>query len=110
MTEEPQRAKLDFSDFGREVQTQKRPAVDKATTAAAVDDARRAGFTARSDRVKVDGRSLRRTGRSAQLNIKVKPETRVAFFEMALDFHDTQEFVDHLLMLYARKRKNKSGD
>ena len=39
--------------------------------------ASKAGFTSRTG-VKVDGRSLRRTGRDAQLNAKVEPDVKDA--------------------------------
>ena len=42
------------------------------------------GFTSRqTERVKIDGRSLRRTSRKYQLNISVTAETRDRFWQLA---------------------------
>ncbi|GBR28286.1 hypothetical protein AA3271_2761 [Gluconobacter japonicus NBRC 3271] len=88
-------------DFGAAVDsiTPRRPKIDKSTTSAAIADAAQAGFTGRSDKVNIDGRSLRKSGRTAQLNIKLRPETKAQFLERAQAFPNTEDFVRHLLSL-----------
>ncbi|MCE2576711.1 hypothetical protein [Komagataeibacter sp. FNDCR2] len=99
MSQEPRpSAKLDFSDF-TDVPI-KRPPVDKAITHQAINEAAKAGFTARTDTVKIDGRSLRRTGRTAQMNMKVLPETKARFQKHLVKFGSSDEFLKFLLDLY----------
>lgn len=93
-------AKLDFSEFTET--PVKRTPVDKATTHQAINDAAKAGFTARSDTVKIDGRTLRRTGRTAQMNMKVLPETKARFQKHLTKFGSSDEFLKFLLDLYDR--------
>lgn len=69
------------------------------------DEARRIaeanGFTARTTQApspKVDGRSLRSRGRTGQLNISVKPETKDAFWRFA-SAHGYEAGEDALLAL-----------
>ena len=77
--------------------TSKPKTVSAPTMAAAVADARAAGFTGRADGVKIDGRTLRRTGRTAQLNFRVTPETRDGIVKAASAFPSTEEFFRYVL-------------
>ncbi len=93
--------KIDFSELTDNNRAQQ-PRIDSITARAAIEDAKAAGFTTRAPQTHVDGRTLRKTGRSAQLNIKVRPETKLAFFEAAAEFPSTQDFLVHLLTLARR--------
>jgi hypothetical protein len=77
--------------------TSKPKSVTAPTMAAAVADARAAGFTGRADGVKIDGRTLRRTGRTAQINFRVTPETRDAIVKAASSFPSTEDFFKYVL-------------
>jgi hypothetical protein len=97
MSEGRQPARIDWGGLASTPKV--RPAIDPSTSHAALEDAKAAGFSGRAEQAKVDGRSLRRTGRTAQLNIKLRPETRDAFLQAAAKFPDTEQFVAHLLRL-----------
>jgi hypothetical protein len=85
---------------------------DPKTEREAVEDARRLGFSTRAEPVKVDGRKVRRTDRNIQLNMKLSAEVRDSFYEHLQDFlardkkRTTQDFVEYLLALYAKKAKS----
>lgn len=96
MNEARKSAKIDFGEFS-EISTNDRFKIDKSTTKAGIIDAAEAGFTGRSDKIKIDGRTLRKSGRSAQLNIKLKPETKNRFLRLSQNYTNTEEFVCHLL-------------
>jgi hypothetical protein len=92
-------------DFGSAVEaTPPRPRVSPFVTKAAVDDARQAGFSTRADPVKIDRRSLRRSARTTQLNMKLTPAVRDAFQEASVGFATTEEFVVYLLDLHQRNK------
>lgn len=66
--------------------------------------AKLAGFTSRdtaSPIPPIDGRSLRRTNRKAQLNISVSPETKAAFWSFAQE-HGYDVGEEALLALLAK--------
>lgn len=66
--------------------------------------AKLAGFTPReaaSQDTVIDGRSLRRTNRKAQLNISVSPETKAAFWNFAQE-HGYDIGEEALLALLAK--------
>jgi len=114
-TEPPKRkpAGLDLSDFAPPKAQSSSSATDKNSNErdkkgeklAAQISAKQAGFTSREvGGGKIDGRSLRRTGRTEQLNIKVTPEVKERFWslhngenlnsspailEMLIDFYET---------------------
>lgn len=88
-------------DFGAAVEAAPpRPKLDPITTQAAVDDARQAGFLTRAESGKIDRRTLRRSNRTAQMNMKLTPVVRDAFQQAALEFATTEEFIEHLLRLH----------
>jgi hypothetical protein len=88
-------------DFGAAVEAvPPRPKIDPVTTKAAVDDARQAGFSTRAEPAKIDRRTLRRSNRTAQLNMKLTPAVRDAFQEASLGFATTEEFIENLLRLH----------
>ena len=78
----------------QEKSSKKREMSDVATIAAKEGFTSRSGFTA-----KVDGRTLRKTGRTSQLNISVKPETKSKFWETAhaYGFSNGESFLLELL-------------
>lgn len=97
-------AKLDFGgiqSFGPTKEKTKRKASDVSSEkqiAAAV--AAEEGFTPRTGTTpRIDGRTLRKTGRTAQLNISVKPETKDRFWETAQSngYSNGEEFLLFLL-------------
>ncbi|TRD15464.1 stability/partitioning determinant [Palleronia caenipelagi] len=73
--------------------------------------AREEGFTSRQPKAfpeaKIDGRSLRATGRKAQLNMAVKPATKDRFWSMAQahGFTAGEEFL--LAMMEAFEHKGR---
>ena len=76
------RATLDFSDFANDRPAEKPKPPKKVSKKVAEE----AGFTSRQSskaEPKVDGRTLRATGRKEQLNIAVKPETKQEFWKVA---------------------------
>ena len=83
------------------------PKDDGPNTAALEEVAARHGFTARQAgdaSPRVDGRSLRRTGRSKALNIRVKPQTHTRFWLLAERLGKTggEELLLHLMELAER--------
>lgn len=82
-----------------------RPKVDPAITQAGVADARAAGFSTRAEPVKIDRRTLRRSGRTEQLNIKLTPRVREAFQTASIGYSTTEAFIEHLLDLHHKARR-----
>jgi hypothetical protein len=70
-----------------------------------------AGFTPRSPETKIDGRSLRRKGRSEQLNVKVTPELKARVLERTYDqgYEAVADYLEYLLALDDRARAGE-GD
>jgi hypothetical protein len=94
-------------DFGAAIDAvPPRPRVDPVITQAAVADARAAGFSTRAETPKIDRRTLRRSGRTEQLNIKLTPAVREEFQAASIGFATTEAFILHLLDL---NRKSKRG-
>ena len=97
MTNKPEtrkRASLDFGEFGDFAPAPKPTEPHRVEATAAEAE----GFTSRQTqkpKPKVDGRSLRATGRKEQLNIAVKPETKSSFWEAAkaAGFTNGEEFL-----------------
>lgn len=96
-------------DFGAAVDAAPpRPRVDPIVTKAAVEDARLVGFSTRADPVipaKIDRRTLRRSNRTEQLNMKLTPAVRAAFQEASLGFTTTENFIEHLLRLHEANKR-----
>jgi hypothetical protein len=95
-------AKIDFG-VAADV-THQRPQISPSMTQAGVEDARKVGFATRADPVKIDRRTLRRSVRTTQLNMKLTPAVHTAFKEASLDFATTEEFMVHLLKLHHKHR------
>ena len=92
-------------DFGSAVEaTPPRPPVSPVITKAAVEDARQAGFETRAEPVKIDRRTLRRSARTEQVNMKLTPAVRNAFQQASLSFATTEQFIVHLLELHNRNK------
>ena len=93
-------------DFGGAIEAvPARPRVDPALTEAAVEDAKKAGFSGRAEKVKstkIDRRTLRKSDRTAQLNMKLRPEVRDAFQNAAMQFETVEAFLEHLLALHRK--------
>lgn len=101
-------AGLDLGDLEADFPTKPRPQVstvgtsDSSEKAIAAAAAAEEGFTSRTGTgPKIDGRTLRRTGRTSQLNISVKPETKDAFWRMA-EMHGHPNGEEFLLFLLSR--------
>lgn len=97
-----ERAKPNFGDLGdfspshpKPKQKQPKKEIEVKARTVATEE----GFTSRATKPKVDGRTLRATGRTTQLNMAVKPETRDIFWQSAKDkgFTNGEEFLLHLL-------------
>lgn len=97
MTGPKQGLKIDFGGAIEAVSV--RPKVERGTTNAAIEDAKIAGFAGRADGVKIDRRTLRKSARTAQLNMKLRPEVRDEFHRAALRFDTIEAFIEHLLEL-----------
>ena len=82
---EPRRQAAGLGGLIDDVTTQPKKKKPAAATVSQIakDAAKETGFSQRATGPKVDGRTLRATGRSAQLNMSVKPETRERFWQFA---------------------------
>ena len=106
MTNKPEprkRATLDLGEFGDFAPKPKSKTKQPVETVAAEAE----GFTSRQaakPKPKIDGRSLRATGRKEQLNIAVKPETKTEFWEkaQAAGFRSGEEFLLAMLDIWKR--------
>lgn len=93
------RAKLDFSDFD-DFEPKPKP---KAPPKVQQEVAEAAGFTSRQQTAKpqdkVDGRTLRATGRTVQMNMAVKAETKNEFWRLLQEAGHTrgEEFLLDLM-------------
>jgi hypothetical protein len=96
-------AALDFNEAVETVRaaTAARKPVAPALKAEAARNAHAAGFVTRAEPVKVDGRSLRKTGRTAQLNIRVKPAMRDRFVSQAAEYDSAEAYLEYLMDLAA---------
>jgi len=97
-------AKLDFRGIESFEPKKRKPAAKPGDTSKekqiVAEAAAQEGFTPRTGTApKIDGRTLRRTGRTAQFNISVKPETKDRFWEAAQrhGFSNGEEFLLFLL-------------
>ncbi|KKJ75228.1 hypothetical protein WH95_19615 [Kiloniella litopenaei] len=100
-----ERATLDLDDLS---DFKAKPPKKKLQKEVAEKVATEAGFTSRHSKPKpkVDGRSLRATNRTAQLNMSVKQETRDDFWTLASEqgFNTGEDFLIELMNFY---RQNK---
>lgn len=90
------RAGLDFGDLDDFKPKEPKPAVKEVAKKIAQEE----GFTSRQPaKPKIDGRSLRATGRNAQLNMAVKQETKDRFWQMAQEegFSTGEDFLIDLM-------------
>lgn len=99
------RASIDlgeFSDFQPAAGSQ--PAQDLSRAVAEEE-----GFTSRqtTKKPKIDGRSLRATGRKEQLNIAVKPDTKSDFWSLAQEagFTRGEEFLLAMMKVWSEQKK-----
>ena len=99
----------EFSRAGEGASVSGRPGQGSAAAQEATIAAVRAGFTSRTGG-KIDGRRLRRTGRTAQLNAKVDPDlkdrivTEAASREIAVG-----ELIAEMFDLYAIQKQRDGG-
>ena len=114
MSTEPAKRKpagLDLSDFAppktkaKSAGPDKNPQVrdKKGEKLAAEISAKQVGFTSReAGGGKIDGRSLRRTGRTEQLNIKVTLELKQRFWSLhnGADLNSSPEILEMLINFY----------
>ncbi len=92
-------------DFGAAIEAvSPRSKVERGTMNAAIEDAKKSGFAGRSDGIKIDRRTLRKSARTAQLNMKLRPEIRDEFHQAALEFDTVEAFIQHLLYLHKKSR------
>lgn len=90
----------DMEDFAPKGKVSRVPNAEKdVAKKIAKEIAVKEGFTSRQVPEKVDGRTLRKTEKKAQLNIAVKPKTKDRFWAEAqsLGFAGGEEFLCHLL-------------
>lgn len=98
MTEPKRGLKIDFNGAIDAVSA--RPKIERGITNAAIEDAKKEGFAGRADSMKIDRRTLRKSARTAQLNMKLRPEIRDEFHRAALGFETLEAFIEHLLQLH----------
>lgn len=99
---------LDLDD--RDSQPSKETVPVKTVKSRITKDAETSGFTSRKPtKPKVDGRTLRKTDRTTQLNIGISPRTKDRFWQAASDHGHRVggEFLEYLLDL-ADKDQRKS--
>lgn len=101
MTEDRKVAKLDLSGFKPKTS----PVVNPAHDRIAVEEGKRLGFTGRAEPQKIDGRTLRRKGKT-QMNMRVSLDVQNDFKRIAVDFPDADACLSHLIGLYQRAREN----
>lgn len=99
MAEDRNIAKLDLSGF----KPKTAPVVSAAQDRAAVEEGKRHGFTGRAETQKIDGRTLRRKGKT-QMNMQVSPDVQNDFKRVVVDFPDADACLAHLINLYRRSR------
>ncbi|MCF3948269.1 hypothetical protein [Acidiphilium iwatense] len=102
MAEAKQGLKIDFGGAIEAVSA--RPKIERGMTNAAIEDAKIAGFAGRADGVKIDRRTLRKSARTEQLNMKLRPEVRDEFHRAALGFDTVEAFIEHLLELHRNSK------
>lgn len=68
-----------------------------------IAQARQHGFTSRADGEKLDGRTLRRKGKT-QMNMRVSEPVRTAFLRISTDFPDADACMARLIELYRASR------
>ena len=95
---------LDLGNFGKpaeRVQKSRKSVPANEIKAVAQEIAHQEGFTTRQPVKKIDGRTLRRTNRKAQLNMAVNVTTKDRFWSKAheRDFKVGEDFLNHLLDL-----------
>jgi hypothetical protein len=97
---DPKPATLDFSD----VTNKPRIRPDSSTQARALLDSRDAGFTERSETVKIDRRTTRprQSVAKVQINLKVPREVRTSFVDAARDAGDRDAAVLNLGSFFER--------
>ncbi|MDE2458799.1 MAG: hypothetical protein KGL20_06140 [Rhodospirillales bacterium] len=95
MAEDRKVAKLDLSGF----KPKTAPVVNAVQDRLAVEEGIRHGFTGRADTQKIDGRTLRRKGKT-QMNMRVRPDVQDDFKRIVLDFPDADACLAYLIGLY----------
>ena len=99
MAEDRKIAKLDLSGF----KPKSAPVVTPAQDREAVEEGTRHGFTGRAETQKIDGRTLRRKGKT-QMNMRVSPDVQNNFKLVVTEFPDADACLAHLIDLYRRSR------
>lgn len=72
-----------------------------------IAQARQHGFTSRADGEKLDGRTLRRKGKT-QMNMRVSEPVRTAFLQISMNFPDADACMARLIELYRASRAGES--
>ena len=99
MAEERKVARLDLGAFKPKTGQPFDPARDQA----AITAGKQHGFSGRAESEKVDGRTLRRKGKT-QMNMRVSLGVQNAFKQVVSEFPDTDSCLAHLINLYQRSR------
>lgn len=106
-TENRSRSSLNFGDFDDFISKEKLPTSPEKHRKIAEEE----GFTSRQAKITetpiVDGRSLRSTGRSSQLNIAVKSETKNSFWQLAQNggYSRGEEFLIEMMKSWENQHK-----
>jgi hypothetical protein len=99
MAEERKVARLDLTVFKPKAASMVDPAQDRA----AVEEGKRHGFTGRAEVEKIDGRTLRRKGKT-QMNMRLSLGVQHNFKLIMAEFPDADTCLAHLIDLYRRSR------
>ena len=99
MAEERKVARLDLAGFKPKTTPPVHPTQDRA----AIIAGRQHGFSGRAEAEKIDGRTLRRKGKS-QMNMRVSLGVQNDFKQLASEFPDADACLAHLLDLYYRSK------
>lgn len=99
MGDERKVARLDLSGF----KPKTTPTISPDQDREAVQEGKRLGFTGRAEHEKIDGRHLRRKGKT-QMNMKISPGVQHEFRQILADFSDADACLAHLIKLYQQTR------
>jgi hypothetical protein len=95
--------RLELGAFKPKVATPVSPSQERE----GIVQARQHGFTSRADGEKLDGRTLRRKGKT-QMNMRVSESVRTAFLQVSMDFSDADACMARMIELYRASRAGGS--
>jgi hypothetical protein len=100
MSEERKAAKLDLSGFKPRAPMTLDPIQERE----ALEQGKRLGFTSRAEVPKIDGRTLRKRGKS-QMNMRLSPVVQHDLKIVVSEFADADACIAHMLELYRQSQR-----